>query len=152
MTERTKSRSELLAELEELRTRVKEAESMLAIKQGHVDAALSTPHGDSIPVLDSADEPYRILVETMNQGAATVLARSILEQAAEAIIVCDAGGRIVRISQAARKLGGDLPGRFFDEALRLQLSGRPEPDGSEPRYFAISEVLAGATVKSLEAC
>jgi PAS domain S-box-containing protein len=59
-------------ELEELRTRLQEAEETLdAIRAGHVDAlVVSTPEGDKVYTLQGADHRFRRLVETMNEGAA----------------------------------------------------------------------------------
>lgn len=55
------------------------------------------------------------------------LARSILDQAAEAIVVCDMSGRVVRASQSAQTLGGRNPlGQLFECAFPLQLAdGKP---------------------------
>jgi len=63
---------EVLAENEELRLRLEEAEQTLgAIQRGEVDAlVVETPQGDRIYTLQGAEHPYRILVESMNEGAA----------------------------------------------------------------------------------
>jgi PAS domain S-box-containing protein len=65
---------ELQAENEELRIRLEEAEEMLAaIRSGEVDAlVVSSGEGDRIFTLEGADLPYRVLVETMSEGAATL--------------------------------------------------------------------------------
>lgn len=65
---------ELLTENERLRLRLHEAEETLdAIHHGAVDAiVVSGPHGDEVFTLTGADRPYRILFETMNEGAATL--------------------------------------------------------------------------------
>ncbi|RJR35588.1 MAG: PAS domain-containing sensor histidine kinase [Deltaproteobacteria bacterium] len=70
------TKQELLAENTELRARLEEAEDTLrAIRQGEVDAlVVSGPQGDQVYTLKGADHPYRILVETINEGTATVLA------------------------------------------------------------------------------
>ena len=62
--------------MERLRARLAEAEETLsAIRSGEVDAlAVDGPHGRQIFTLQSADEPYRILAERMNEGAATLTA------------------------------------------------------------------------------
>ena len=50
-----------------------------------------------------------------------ILAQSILEQVADAVIVCDRDGRVARFSRAAGRLaGGDLSNRPFDEGLPLR--------------------------------
>jgi PAS domain S-box-containing protein len=68
----------LQAEIEELRIRLEEAEEMLAaIRSGEVDAlVVSSGEGDRIFTLEGADQPYRVLVESMSEGAATLNADS----------------------------------------------------------------------------
>jgi PAS domain S-box-containing protein len=63
-------------EILELRRRLEEAEAtLLAIREGQVDAlVVAGADGDHVFTLRTADHPYRILVETMNEGAVTVLA------------------------------------------------------------------------------
>jgi len=65
---------DLLAEIEQLRLRLQDAEETLdAIHHGEVDAiVVSGPHGDEVYTLTEANRPYRILFETMNEGAATL--------------------------------------------------------------------------------
>lgn len=67
-----KTREELLAEMEELRSRLDETEEVLrAIQNGEVDALVVTrPVGEQIFTLQGAEHPYRVLIETMNEGAA----------------------------------------------------------------------------------
>jgi two-component system, NarL family, sensor kinase len=57
-----------------LRARVQELEDTLtAIRQGGVDAlVISAPTGDQVFTLQGAEHPYRVLVETINEGAATL--------------------------------------------------------------------------------
>ncbi len=61
--------------------------------------------------------------------AAEKLARSILEQSAEAILVVDPTGRIIRASRAAERLAGAaVELRQFDHAFPISLdSGEPYP-------------------------
>ncbi len=60
-------------EIEDLRTRLQEAEDILrAIRNGEVDAlVVPRPQGDEIFELKGAEHPYRVFVDTMNEGAAT---------------------------------------------------------------------------------
>lgn len=76
MTTGRKTAEELLAEVEELRIRLEEAEETLrAIGSGEVDAfVVSGPDGEQVFTLKGAEQPYRVLVETMNEGAATLAA------------------------------------------------------------------------------
>ena len=64
----------LEAELAELRLRLEEAEETIrAIRTGTVDAfVVEVPHGARVYTLQSADRPYRLLVEEMQQGALTL--------------------------------------------------------------------------------
>jgi len=59
---------------EQLRARVAELEETLrAIRTGEVDALLvSSAHGDQVFTLQGAEHPYRLLVETIDEGAATL--------------------------------------------------------------------------------
>ena len=63
-----------LADTAELRARLEEAEQILgAIRSGDVDAVVvQGPKGDQLFTLKGADEPYRVLIEEMNQGAVTL--------------------------------------------------------------------------------
>ncbi|HEY2823314.1 MAG TPA: response regulator [Candidatus Acidoferrum sp.] len=58
----------------ELRERVVELEETLrAIRAGEVDAVVvSAPKGDQVFTLQGAEHPYRLLVETIDEGAATL--------------------------------------------------------------------------------
>ena len=60
--------------LGELRERVVELEETLrAIRAGEVDAVVvSAPKGDQVFTLQGAEHPYRLLVETIDEGAATL--------------------------------------------------------------------------------
>ena len=68
------TKQELLEELADLRARLEEAEETLgAIRHGEVDAlVISGPEGERVYTLKGADHSYRILVETINEGAATL--------------------------------------------------------------------------------
>jgi PAS domain S-box-containing protein len=63
--------SSVRLELEELRQRLQEAEETLdAIRNGEVDAlVVSGPSGEKVFTLEGAEHPYRVLVESMNEGA-----------------------------------------------------------------------------------
>ncbi len=76
------------------------------------------------------------------------LAHLIVQQAAEAIAVCDNSGRIVLASQAFHHLCGRntslLP---FDSMIPLEFTDR---DGEEPHPFSVDSVLAGITYRGEE--
>lgn len=67
-------------ELSQLRLRLEELEETLkAIRAGQVDAVLvSGPKGDRIFTLQGSEHPYRVLVEAMNEGAATLSTQGII--------------------------------------------------------------------------
>ena len=69
------SRTEQI-ELQELRQRLAESEDTLrAIRSGEVDAVVvSGPKGEQVYALKGAEQPYRVFLETMHEGAATLLA------------------------------------------------------------------------------
>ena len=76
MNKPDKTRQQLLDELHERTERLMEVEETLrAILGGEVDGlVVSTPEGEKVFTLSGADEPYKIMVETMNEGAVTLAA------------------------------------------------------------------------------
>jgi len=74
MNDKTKTKKELVLEVQELRSRLTEAEETLrAIRSGEVDAlVVLTPEGERVFTLEGADYPYRLLIEQMNEGAFTM--------------------------------------------------------------------------------
>ena len=61
-------------EIDELQRRLDEAEDTLrAIREGEVDAlVIDSPKGEVIYTLTSADYPYRLMIDEMNEGAVSV--------------------------------------------------------------------------------
>jgi signal transduction histidine kinase/DNA-binding NarL/FixJ family response regulator len=76
MNPATRSHEQLTEEVADLRVRLAETTEVLrAIRIGDVDAVLvQGPQGDQLFTLKGADEPYRVLIEEMNQGAVTLSA------------------------------------------------------------------------------
>jgi len=74
MNKSYRTRQQLLDELQELTSRMMETEETLrAILSGEVDGlVVSTSEGERVFTLSGADHPYRIMVETMNEGAVTL--------------------------------------------------------------------------------
>jgi PAS domain S-box-containing protein len=66
-----KTAKDLIAENEELRVQLEEAQETLnAIRRGEVDGlVVSTPKGEQIYTLSGAETPYRLLIEEMKEGA-----------------------------------------------------------------------------------
>ena len=80
MTTANRPHKELMTEIESLTLRLEEAEETLrAIGNGEVDAFVVTgPGGEQVFTLKGAEQPYRALVETMNEGAATLSAEGTI--------------------------------------------------------------------------
>ena len=76
MNSTTQLRRQSTDEVTDLRARLAEASDVLrAIRTGDVDAVLvQGPQGDQLYTLKGADEPYRVLIEEMNQGAVSLAA------------------------------------------------------------------------------
>jgi two-component system NarL family sensor kinase len=72
--QRKPSPSGTMQETQALKARVEELEETLrAIRMGEVDAVLvSSAQGDQVFTLQGAEHPYRLLVETIEEGAATL--------------------------------------------------------------------------------
>lgn len=81
-------------ELDELRQRLQEAEETLnAIRSGEVDAlVVSGPAGEKVFTLEGAEHPYRVLVESMNEGAISLSGDGI-------ILYCNSAfARMIRVA------------------------------------------------------
>jgi PAS domain S-box-containing protein len=125
---------------------------------GRWEFNLRASSGQPVPVYLSASrlqgdgaEPVLCLILTdltekkghEQMVAAERLSRSILEQAAEAIVVCDTQGRIIRISQAAQGLCDGTPFlRPFAEMFPLR-TGAADP-------FHLAPVLLGETLRNVD--
>ena len=84
------------------------------------------------------------------------LARSILEQAVDVLVVCDQSGVIVQASQAAHELSGfNVLHRTFEEAFPLTFKDGTtlscSADSDSPGTFSVPTCLKGHTVQNLEA-
>lgn len=81
-----KSPEELIAENEELRIQLEEAQETLnAIRRGEVDGlVVSTPRGEQVYTLTGAEKPYRVLIEEMKEGAVMLSEDNI-------ILYCNSG-------------------------------------------------------------
>jgi PAS domain S-box-containing protein len=106
----------------------------------HHETLLRASDGRLVPVyvalsrLSGAEGPGFCLVLTDLRAqkreealvASEELSRSILEQAADAIVVCDTSGRIVRASEVAKRLcAADPIGRSFDGVFGVALPAEP---------------------------
>src|SRR5512146_2673926 len=75
MTKRNQDPASAPDETAELRNRLEETEETLrAIRQYMVDAFVVTrENGEQVVTLNDADFPYRTMVESMNEGAVTLI-------------------------------------------------------------------------------
>jgi PAS domain S-box-containing protein len=80
MAQRRPTETTLDPEIVELRRRLEEAEETLrAIRSGEVDAlVIDAPQGEVVYTLTSADYPYRVMIDEMNEGAVSVAPDSII--------------------------------------------------------------------------
>jgi two-component system, sensor histidine kinase and response regulator len=76
MSSQPQTYEQLVLEVADLQARLEEAnETLHAIRVGEVDAVVvQGSRGDQLFTLKGADEPYRVLIEEMNQGAVTLSA------------------------------------------------------------------------------
>ena len=74
------TREQLLQRIEQFAMRLEEAEGTLqAIRHGEVDAlVVSGPAGPKVYTLQSADQPYRIFVQEMQEGALTLTSTGLI--------------------------------------------------------------------------
>lgn len=126
----SKSREELLNDLEALHRQVEEStETLRAIRAGEVDAfVLAERGGERVYLLKSAD-----------------LVSEILEQAVDAIVVCDPAGTVVRVSRGVYDLCEAEPvGRSFEAALPIRIAAEA---GCPP--FGLDAVLEGRILRGV---
>lgn len=74
MNQAPQTYEQLTEEVADLRARLDEAlEVLSAVRCGQVDAlVVPGPQGDQLFTLEGANDPYRVLIEEMNQGAVTL--------------------------------------------------------------------------------
>lgn len=80
MSQKKWTKPQLLQEIENLKTQLAESEETLeAIRKGEVDAlVISAEQGPQIYTLQSAERPYRLLVEAMQEGAVILSDKSLI--------------------------------------------------------------------------
>ena len=113
-------------EIQALRDRLAEAEETLrAIRHGEVDGlVVAGPRGDQVYTLKGADHPYRVMIETMEEGAATLGADGT-------ILFCNRRFvRMLRLPHAqvlgasmAQFLAPECQARFAELVLACHLDG-----------------------------
>lgn len=140
-------RERLVAEVEELRQQLEEAEETLsAIRRGEVDALVVTEErrGERVYTLKSPDRPWRLMIEEMHQGAVTATPGGTL-------LWCNPGfARMLRMP-AMNLVGGSVRSyvapesrELVDALLDRSGSGEVEllsPDGMRvPAYLAVTSL------------
>ena len=146
--------------LDEMQERVRHLEEALsAIGDGGVDAVLiGEPEKGRVYTLESADRPYRVIVESMGEGAATVSERGVILFANPQL------AHIVGVSRDSM-IGRDITayvGADQQSALALLLGPKAtetrqaelkiaRPDGTEvPFLVAVTDLdIEGALVRCL---
>lgn len=143
----TRSRSDLLAENKALRLRLEEAEETLrAIGSGEVDAlVVAGPQGEQVFTLKGAEQVYRLMVESMSEGAATLTAtgRILFANASLATL----------LQVPLEQLIGTCFSLYLAPADRQGFMARLEPDaaGSDPQEINLI-TGTGALVPALASC
>jgi PAS domain S-box-containing protein len=137
-------------ELEELRQRLQEAEETLdAIRSGEVDAlVVSGPAGEKVFTLEGAEHPYRILVESMNEGAISLtLDGTILycNAAFARLIECPLDRIMGRdltefIPAGEHEVVEDLIRRGHREAVRAELTILATSGRKLPVHFSLNPI------------
>jgi PAS domain S-box-containing protein len=149
----TQTTEDLLRENVDLRRRLEEAEEAIrAIRAGEVDAVVVEAEREQVYTLESADKPYRLLVEQMPQGAATLTAEG-------AILYCNRRFTELLDRPLAALLGKPIqefvaPASrpFFESLLRDVPDGAVQgevtlkrADGTAvPAYLGVSALQEGA--------
>jgi PAS domain S-box-containing protein len=115
---RRKTERELRVELERVEARLHELEATQnAIRRGDVDAiVVEGPNGSQVFTLQSPEDPYRILAERMNEGAATLSADGT-------ILFCNR-----RLAEMVKRPAEQLLGASFFSLLR-------QDEGNALRHF-----------------
>jgi len=110
-------------EIEELRARLAEAEQTLqAIRSGEVDAVVvEGPNGPQVYTLQTPDQPYRVLVERMNEGTASVSEQGIILFCNQKLadMVGQPAAKLLGSHVSALVLGAER--KTFDELLARSL-------------------------------
>ncbi len=117
MAETSNAKKKWMVEIQRLRTRLAEVEESLgAIQRGEVDAlVVSGPDGEQIYTLQGAEHPYRVMVEAINEGAATLLL--------DGTILYSNRQFAKMLGQPLEKLIGKSFGDFFPPEIRPAIRG-----------------------------
>jgi PAS domain S-box-containing protein len=149
------AKSQSTSNLEQLRSRLEEAEETIeAIRSGKVDAlVVSGPQGEQIYTLHGADHPYRVLLEDMNEGAATLLPdgsvlycnrvfAEMLKMPIEKVIGFSANDLVAR---SDRQAFAELLRRGEQGRAKAEITFRPTDGTFVPVYCSVSSVQIDET-------
>jgi PAS domain S-box-containing protein len=144
------AKSQSISNLEQLRGRLEEAEETIeAIRSGKVDAlVVSGPQGEQIYTLHGADHSYRVLLEDMNEGAATLLPdgsvlycnkafAEMLKMPIEKVIGFSANDLV---AQSDRQAFAELLRRGEQGRAKAEITFRPTDGTFVPVYCSVSSV------------
>jgi PAS domain S-box-containing protein len=143
-----------------LRQRLREAEDTLtAIREGHVDAlVMRLPDGEQIYTLRSADQPYRLMVEQMHEGALTLSAGGVILYCNTRFAELLGWSSVAITGQAIEDFisAGDRDKlqallhapRFRDEVRLLARGGRSIPAQLSATALVIDDIRTAAVVVS----
>ena len=137
----------LRAELEEVRARLAEAgQTIDAIRNGQVDAlVVSKPEGDKVFTLRGAEYAYRVLVEEMNEGAATLSLSGTIFYANCALASLLEGPLEKIVGSCLRQYVPEKAWPAFDDFLArsLQCGAKLELSLKKPGGASIPVLLSG---------
>jgi PAS domain S-box-containing protein len=144
------AKSQSISNLEQLRSRLEEAEETIeAIRSGKVDAlVVSGPQGEQIYTLHGADHSYRVLLEDMNEGAATLIPdgavlycnrafADMLKMPIEKVIGFSANDLV---AQSDRQAFAELLRRGEQGRAKAEITFRPTDGTFVPVYCSVSSV------------
>ena len=145
---------QLLQENEDLRRRLEEAEDALrALRAGEVDAVLVEAEREQVYTLETADKPYRLLVEQMPHGAATLTAdgaiiycnrrfADLLRRPLHSLLGKPIGGFVAAESRPLLEalLRDGLTAEVQGEVILQRADGTPVP-----AYLGVSALREGAS-------
>src|SRR5690348_5822934 len=140
MSESAKTPKKWMVEINRLRTRLSEVEESLgAIQRGEVDAlVVSGPGGEQIYTLQGAEHPYRVMVEAINEGAATLLL--------DGTILYSNRQFAQMLGQPLEKLIGRHLGDFFPPSARPEIQDILLRASKGPIRCEVELPLAGGSV------
>ena len=120
MVAKAKTDQELLKEIQALRIALQEAEETLnAIRSGEVDAlVVSGREGEQVFTLQGAEHPYRLMVESMREGAVTM----------------SVDGTIIYCNESFAMMIGRPLERVVGSSMKLYID-----DEDSPKYAALVE-------------